>query len=317
MYYEKAVQFYLQAVDIDEKDVVVWNQLGTLSCALGSLNIARRAFEQGLKCSPNNWNCMEKLLEVLIAIGDEVACLAVSKLLLKKWPSHSRACLVKHVIEESPSVPFQIRGIDKLEPKHISLCFPEKRKLADVEENENCSKKRKIEQVELHLPEASWGALIDALLNVIKSKLPNNSEPRNESEGVVCCSDNTWLINGKVKFLVRNMEITKANSNSHSFDMQRCSSGSIRYNSMITDAPLECVSEAFGDSCIDKGTDTVGICRDGPFIENNNERAYTIKERNVSTDEEPPHERRSTRLRSHKSEREYHVLVVYENRGMI
>lgn len=304
MYYEKAVQFYLQAVDIDEKDVVVWNQLGTLSCALGSLNIARRAFEQGLKCSPNNWNCMEKLLEVLIAIGDEVACLAVSKLLLKKWPSHSRACLVKHVIEESLSVPFQIRGIDKLEPKHISLCFLEKRKLADVEENENCSKKRKIEQVELHLPEASWGALIDALLNVIKSKLPNNSEPRNESEGVACCSDNKWLINGKVKFLVRNMEITKANSNSHSFDMQRCSSGGIRYNSMRTDVPLECVSEAFGDSCIDKGTGTVGICRDVPFIENSNERAYTIKERDVSTDEEPPHERRSTRLRSRKCERE-------------
>ena len=131
MYYEKVVQCYLHAVEIDEKDVVVWNQLGTLSCALGSLNIARRAFEQGLKCSPNNWNCMEKLLEVLIAIGDEVACLAISKLLLRKWPSHSRTCLVKSVIEEPPSVPFEIRSIDKLEPKHISLCFPEKRKLAD------------------------------------------------------------------------------------------------------------------------------------------------------------------------------------------
>lgn len=304
VYYEKAVQCYLQAVEIDEKDVVVWNQLGTLSCSLGSLNIARRAFEQGLKCSPNNWNCMEKLLEVLIAIGDEVACLAVSKLLLKKWPSHSRACLVKSVIEESPSVQFEIRGIDKLEPRHISLCFPEKRKLAEVEDNENCSKKRKIEQVELHLPEASWGALIDALLNVIKSKLPNNSQHNNGSERAACRIDNKWLINGKVKFLVRNMEITKVNSRSHIFELQQCSSGGGRNNGMGTNALLECVSETFGDSCRDKGIGTVGICRDGTFIENSNERTYTIKERDVSTDEEPPQERRSTRLRSRKCERE-------------
>jgi len=74
-----------------------------------------------------------------------------------------------------------------------------------IEEIENCSKKRKFEQVELHLPEASWGALIDALLNVIKSKLSNNnSEHNNESEGAACHSDNKWLIKGKVKLLVTN-----------------------------------------------------------------------------------------------------------------
>jgi len=53
-YYENALRCYLQAVEIDSKDSVVWNQLGTLSCSMGSLSISRWAFEQGLLCSPNN-----------------------------------------------------------------------------------------------------------------------------------------------------------------------------------------------------------------------------------------------------------------------
>lgn len=53
-HYESALRCYLQAVEIDNKDSVVWNQLGTLSCSMGSLSISRWAFEQGLLCSPNN-----------------------------------------------------------------------------------------------------------------------------------------------------------------------------------------------------------------------------------------------------------------------
>lgn len=55
-HYENALKCYLQAVELDQKDSVVWNQLGTLSCMMGLLSISRWAFEQGLYCSPNN--CM-------------------------------------------------------------------------------------------------------------------------------------------------------------------------------------------------------------------------------------------------------------------
>eukprot|EP01018_Ginkgo_biloba_P039569 Gb_33410 [translate_table: standard] len=310
VYYEKAIQCYLQAVEIDAKDVVIWNRLGTLSCALGSLNIARRAFEQGLNCSPNNWNCMEKLLEVLIAIGDEVACLAVAKLLLKSWPSHFRASLVKSVIEESQSIPFGIRGIDKLEPKHISLSFPEKRKAVHVEENENHPKKIKNEKVDLNLPEASWGALIDAILNVLKSQLTNNTNGCGaEYKKAGCHSDvmNKQLINGNVNFFVRNLEISEANLGSHSMKMLQCPLRDGRSKDGEVNVSLECGMETFGDPCRDKGSVTLGICRDGSFNDNNNERTCIMKEREVSTDEEPPQERRSTRLerlRIRKSERE-------------
>nr|XP_043628202.1 calcineurin-binding protein 1 [Erigeron canadensis] len=166
-HYESALQCYLQAVDIDSKDSVVWNQLGTLSCSMGLLTISRWAFEQGLLCSPNNWNCMEKLLEVLIAIGDEVACLSVAELILRHWPSHSRALHVKQVIEESKPIPFAPRGIDKLEPHHVRLKFLDKRKTTNHDLDEGSAAKRLNQNMMVHLPEASWTALAGELLGIL------------------------------------------------------------------------------------------------------------------------------------------------------
>lgn len=74
---------------------------------------------------------MEKLLEVLIAIRDEVAALSMAELILRSWPSHSRALDVKNTIQQSDPIPFAPRGIDLLEPKHARLTFPEKRKRKD------------------------------------------------------------------------------------------------------------------------------------------------------------------------------------------
>uniref|UniRef100_A0A2P2KIE5 Uncharacterized protein MANES_03G057600 n=1 Tax=Rhizophora mucronata TaxID=61149 RepID=A0A2P2KIE5_RHIMU len=169
VHYENALHCYLQAVEIDTKDSVIWNQLGTLSCSMGLLSISRWAFEQGLLCSPNNWNCMEKLLEVLIAIGDEVACLSVAELILRHWPSHSRALHVKQTIKESDSIPFAPRGIDKLEPKHARLKFLDKRKAADEFADEGIACKKLNNNIELQLPEVSWVALTDVLLEILLS----------------------------------------------------------------------------------------------------------------------------------------------------
>ncbi|XVF48614.1 hypothetical protein PTKIN_Ptkin03bG0204200 [Pterospermum kingtungense] len=171
-HYESALRCYLQAVEIDNKDSVIWNQLGTLSCSMGSLSISRWAFEQGLLCSPNNWNCMEKLLEVLIAIGDEVACLSVAELILRHWPSHSRALHVKNTIEESESVPFAPRGIDKLEPKHVRLKFYDKRKAPDENLDEGTALKKMKQDIELQIAEGSWVVLADGLLGIL---LPLNA----------------------------------------------------------------------------------------------------------------------------------------------
>lgn len=169
-HYESALRCYLQAVEIDTKDSVIWNQLGTLSCSMGLLSISRWAFEQGLFCSPNNWNCMEKLLEVLIAIGDEVSCLSVAELILQRWPSHARALHVKHTIEDSETIPFAPRGIDKLEPKHVRLKFFDKRKAIDDDIDEGVASKKLKQQIELTLEEASWTGLADALSRILSGQ---------------------------------------------------------------------------------------------------------------------------------------------------
>lgn len=166
-HYESALHCYLQAVEIDTKDSVVWNQLGTLACSMGLLTISRWAFEQGLVCSPSNWNCMEKLLEVLIAIGDEVACLSVAELILRHWPSHARALHVKRTIEESEPIPFAPRGIDKLEPKHVRLKFVDKRKASDSNLDMDIASKRLNQTIEWQLAEPSWTALSDAILRIL------------------------------------------------------------------------------------------------------------------------------------------------------
>nr|CAB3493660.1 unnamed protein product [Digitaria exilis] len=85
-FYDNALHCYLQAVELDSNDSVVWNHLG---------------------------NCMEKLLEVLIAIGDEVACLSVANLILRSWPSHHRALHVKKTIECAEPIPFAPRDTIK------------------------------------------------------------------------------------------------------------------------------------------------------------------------------------------------------------
>lgn len=45
-YYKDALQCYLQAVEIDNKDSVVWNKLGTLACSIGMLSISRWALSK-------------------------------------------------------------------------------------------------------------------------------------------------------------------------------------------------------------------------------------------------------------------------------
>lgn len=120
---------------------------------------------------------MEKLLEVLIAIGDEVACLSVAELILRHWPSHSRALHVKNTIEDSKPIPFTPRGIDKLEPKHIRLKFPEKRKATDEDSDGTAASKKLKNSIEVQLPEVSWIALVGELLEILRPLSTSSAEP--------------------------------------------------------------------------------------------------------------------------------------------
>ncbi|PWZ56789.1 Calcineurin-binding protein cabin-1 [Zea mays] len=264
-FYDNALHCYLQAVELDSNDSVVWNHLGTLSCSMGLLSVSRWAFEQGLVCSPNNWNCMEKLLEVLISIRDEVACLSVANLILNSWPSHHRALHVKKTIECAEPVPFAPRGIDILEPKHAKLIFSNKRKSVDDEICQEIGTKKSKQSATLQLNEAKWLALLDGILSLISANTEKAGE-YNCSNTVDRCS----ISEGSAKGLAYNI-----------------------IDVVISTDTLKSVETAGGN-----GNDS----HHGEILPY--DCKATVKEKDGNSDREHPHERRSTRLerlRSRKS----------------
>ncbi|XP_072951059.1 calcineurin-binding protein 1 isoform X2 [Typha angustifolia] len=275
IYYESALHCYLQAVELDTNDSVVWNKLGTLSCTMGLLSTSRWAFEQGLLCSPNNWNCMEKLLEVLIAIGDEVSCLSIANLLLKHWPSHSRAFHVKKTIEDAEPVPFAPHGIDKLEPKHVTLKFPSKRKRTDDEIENRSMRKRGNQNIELQLTEATWSALLEAILSIFSTA--KESEPE-------VIDDHCGSRDGDTSTGERSFRIQKNVESLISTKVDIC-----------LPTNLDIVEDS-------QEGNTPNTCSVGESISHGS--YVSIKEKDPSMSKEHPHERRSTRLerlRSRKS----------------
>ncbi|KAL5697701.1 hypothetical protein ACHQM5_028819 [Ranunculus cassubicifolius] len=297
-HYESALNCYLQAVEIDSKDSVVWNQLGTLSCSMGLLSISRWAFEQGLFCSPNNWNCMEKLLEVLIAIRDEIACLSIAELILRHWPSHSRALHVKNTIQELDPAPFAPRGIDRLEPKHVRLKFPEKRKRMDSDPKEDCASKRLGKHVEIHLIEATWEALADSIMGIL---LPLRRKHLEVGTGIREDLDNGNLASGQPGDPVADTDAQNVcrdalqTPDSLNSTANRDRSGDIRLSIQLP---------SNSEICNELGQMAIQTAETVSTSEGGIEKISSVKEKEACICEEQPQERRSTRLRSRKPGKE-------------
>jgi calcineurin-binding protein cabin-1 len=204
---------------------------------------------------------MEKLLEVLIAIRDEVACLSVANLILRSWPSHHRALHVKKTIECAEPVPFAPRGIDILEPKHVTLVFSNKRKSLDDEIYQETKTKKSKQSATLQLNEAKWLALLDGILSFLSA----NSEKADENN---CINANEGTVRG---FAYNTIDVVV---------------------SADTIKSVESAGENGNDSHHDSESVPSHDCK------------TTVKEKDINSDREHTHERRSTRLerlRSRKS----------------
>ncbi|RRT85444.1 hypothetical protein B296_00007914 [Ensete ventricosum] len=228
---------------------------------------------------------MEKLLEVLIAIGDEVACLSVANLILRHWPSHSRALHVKKTIEDAEPVPFAPRGIDKLEPKHVRLKFSEKRKSVDDENSNNHISKRRKQTIELQLAGATWSALLDAILGIFVQPATKDSEPET-------LHDHEDVRNDKQFNRLGN----ELSADATTIDDKSMNENMDRFTCIKIDIRLSEFSDIILNPAKSKehGLYPVGGCTLlGSY---GMEKSTTIKERDISTDREHHQERRSTRL---------------------
>ncbi|XP_040064460.1 calcineurin-binding protein cabin-1 [Ixodes scapularis] len=100
-----AVEAYLDAVEIDSSDVTVWFKMGKLALTLHLYPLARISFEEGLKCSPKHWLCLNNLMTVLYALNDYQTCLHYIARALKLDPGYTKALALRDAIyKEHPAL---------------------------------------------------------------------------------------------------------------------------------------------------------------------------------------------------------------------
>lgn len=286
-------------------------------------------------------SCMEKLVEILIALGDESACLVVVKRLLKMSPSHPRALQIQQAIEQTidltkritPPQKISPRGIDLLQPQYFSLSFTNKRKLETVYEIEQQQIKRKCYSMEINLPEASWFALVNAITDVLKGgKFWKDSESSLNSEVVVLPEGNqadkqkappsrvtSAIVNATIKFTIHKSSPVAINQNSGQKDKERIEERECREEIPDNCPPVQIMHEEVsreGSGTIPAITDSTSKLVVESHIEGGDgesalaqprqlvcgEKAESLKPLDVPYDwDQPSQERRSTRLEKLRS----------------
>lgn len=55
---------------LDSTDVNLWYKIGHVALRLIRVPLARHAFEEGLRCNPDHWPCLDNLITVLYTLSD-------------------------------------------------------------------------------------------------------------------------------------------------------------------------------------------------------------------------------------------------------
>lgn len=55
---------------LDSTDVNLWYKIGRVAIKLIRLPLARHAFEEGLRCNPDHWPCLDNLITILYTLSD-------------------------------------------------------------------------------------------------------------------------------------------------------------------------------------------------------------------------------------------------------
>ena len=72
--WKEGLHHYAQAVELDSSDVTIWYKMAVAACQAEQLSLARFALENALVVNQNHWLSVELLVEVLLALGDSIAC---------------------------------------------------------------------------------------------------------------------------------------------------------------------------------------------------------------------------------------------------
>lgn len=127
----RAIQFYLKAVMIDETEVTVWYKIGTIALEIHNYQLGSYAFQQGLKCNPNHWPCLDHVITALYVINDYWTCLKFIAKALQKDCEYMKAIAFRDkIFSEQPSLQFDSASF-------FQACDPEVRSLHVDKEEED------------------------------------------------------------------------------------------------------------------------------------------------------------------------------------
>ncbi|ELU14548.1 hypothetical protein CAPTEDRAFT_199502 [Capitella teleta] len=93
-----AVEYLLQAVNVDATDVTVWHKIGVIALKLEHFSLARHSFEQGLECNSDHWPCMDQVITLLYALNNYHACLVYISRALSRDPGYLKGLVFMHKI---------------------------------------------------------------------------------------------------------------------------------------------------------------------------------------------------------------------------
>nr|XP_020446280.1 calcineurin-binding protein cabin-1 isoform X3 [Monopterus albus] len=100
---ETAMEFYLEAVMLDSTDVNMWYKIGQVAVRLLRIPLARHAFEEGLRCNPDHWPCLDNLITILYILSDYTCCLYFIAKALEKDHCYTKGLVLKEkIFEEQP-----------------------------------------------------------------------------------------------------------------------------------------------------------------------------------------------------------------------
>ncbi|XP_059485073.1 calcineurin-binding protein cabin-1-like [Neocloeon triangulifer] len=102
---EDALDFFLQAVRLDDTDVSLLYKVGCLAEQLNRFDLAAVSFHEGLQCSPNHWLCLDRLITVLYATNGYLTCLSFVAKGLGRDPEYTKCLVLRDaMLKESPSL---------------------------------------------------------------------------------------------------------------------------------------------------------------------------------------------------------------------
>eukprot|EP01119_Soliformovum_irregulare_P000643 TRINITY_DN10464_c0_g1_i1.p1 TRINITY_DN10464_c0_g1~~TRINITY_DN10464_c0_g1_i1.p1 ORF type:complete len:748 (+),score=213.32 TRINITY_DN10464_c0_g1_i1:14-2257(+) len=113
---EEAIECFIQALEIDASDVMIWHRLGCLAQETYDMSLARRCFEQALLTEPTHWFSLDRLVDVLFITSDYETLSEVLESSLAWNPDYRKGEILLQYLNKKNTLEFTNEEDEILQP---------------------------------------------------------------------------------------------------------------------------------------------------------------------------------------------------------